>query len=524
MWTLAAVTALFAASCTDPDDPFDDPDDPDGADEAGVTSRFASHDPPTPGAAGIGDPLYPTLGNGGYDVERYELELRYETAAPDQAIDGTVEIKARATQALSRFNLDFAGDGVGSVTVNGEPASWVRDGDELVITPADPLRKGKRFRVTIAHFVTTPRAPDPDVFLGAPFFMTADGSAWAAQPAGAHEIFPSNDHPRDKAAFTFRVDVPAGTTAVANGELDDHDTAGGREIWSYDQDEPMATELAQVAVGALTVISRGNHHGVTVRDVVPAHLADALEPKLAVVVDQLEWLEDLLGHYPFETYGSLAVDASFGFALETQTLSLYETAFFDAPPEGYEPIMVHELAHQWFGNSVAPAAWSDLWLNEGHATWYEATSQVDIDGEFAQEQLRQLYALGDLFRAVFGPVASPLSGDPEQLFSPQVYAGGALVLYALRQEVGDETFRKIERRWVKKYRGESATTDDFIELASDVAHQDLTKFLTDWLYGTTTPPMPGHPEWTVDPFPPGATATAARAVPVESLFLRSMHR
>ena len=114
-------------------------------------------------------------------------------------------------------------------------------------------------------------------------------------------------------------------------------------------------------------------------------------------------------------------------------------------------------------------------------------------------------------RDKYGPVARPRSGAIDDLFNPNVYDGGALALYALRQKVGAKRFNALERRWVAKYRGRSASTDDFIRLASRVAHQDLRTFLIAWLYGTRTPPMPGHPDWTVDPVPaqPG-TSTILR--------------
>jgi aminopeptidase N len=489
-----------------------EPDDPD----TDVVEAAEHSQSPSPGAPGIGDPLYPTLGNGGYDVLHYDLELRYATSEPGQGIDGTATITARATQALSQFNLDFAGDSIGTITVDGRRATVVREGEDLVITPARAIRRNERFVVRISHFASSPAVPDPDEFLGAPFFIAPDGSAWAGQPNRAHAIFPSNDHPRDMASFSFRIDVPAGTTAVASGALRGQHTAHGRTIWRYEQREPMATELAQVAVGALTVISRGRHAGVTVRDVVPTRLAADLEPKLASELSHLDFLEDLLGDYPFETYGSLVVDTSLGFALETQTLSLFEASFFDFDPQLFAPVMVHELAHQWFGNSVAPAQWSDVWQNEGHATWYEITSQLDPDSAEFTEQMRQLYSFGDLLRFFFGPVAAPRSGDPEELFNLNVYFGGATTLYALRQQVGAATFERIERTWVTRYRGRSASTADFIALASQVSGQDLTAFLTDWLYGTTTPVMPGQPDWTVTPVPPStarASAFDASALP-----------
>lgn len=454
---------------------------------------------PGPGAPGIGDVLYPHLGNGGYEVDHYHLDLRYETAAPSQAIDGTVTIRAHATQALSQLNLDFSGASVGAVSVDGDAAAYRWEGEELVIEPVHPLKYGQHFVVTVAHFTASPKGPVPNEFQEAPFFSTPDGTAWAGQPYSAHHIFPSNDHPRDKATFSFQLDVPAGTTAVANGELVAQDTTGDRTIWRYEQREPMATELAQVAVGALTVISRGRHRGVLVRDVTPARLAADLEPKLALELAQLDWLRERLGDYPFQSYGSLVVDGPLGFALETQTLSMYDHWFFDQGDWFWSPLMLHQLAHQWFGNSVAPAQWSDVWQSEAHATWYELTYSFDPDSEELMYLAQYVYSLGDIWRAYYGPVAAPLGGNPDELFNENVYYGGVLVLYALRQQIGGAAFGQLERTWVAKYRGRSASTADFITLASEVSGQDLSAFLQAWLYGTTTPPMPGHPDWTAYP-------------------------
>jgi aminopeptidase N len=379
------------------------------------------------------------------------------------------------------------------------PARFSRDGEDLVITPALPLFRGQLFLITVSHFASSPKPIDPTTFV-TPFFVTPSGSAWALQPNNAHLVFPSNDHPSDMASFTFRLDVPEGTTAVASGlEISRH-TIDGRTISVFEHPQPMATELAQVAVGAFTVVSRGVHAGVIVRDVVPNSLAADLTPKLAVETAHLDFMHALVGDYPFSTYGSLVGDATFGFALETQTLSLYSARSFTRPASSYGPVMVHELAHQWFGNSVAPKRWADLWANEGHATWYEMSWRFGLDSPAFTSRMQQLYSFGDVFRGRFGPVANPPSGDIPSLFNSNVYNGGALTLYALRQRVGDATFQDIERAWVTTFGGKSASTADFIALASQVSGQDLDAFLTDWFYGTVTPPMPGHPEWTVIPF------------------------
>ena len=481
-------------------------------------SPASAFERPSPGAAGIGDRLFPTLGNGGYDVQHYDLDLRYETASPSQSIDGTVTILAKATQSLSRFNLDFAGDSVGRVTVNGLPAKFAREGDELVITPRAPLPKGLPFVVQVSHYVSHPSEPNPDELLSTAFFITPDGSATAGQPDGAHVFMPSNDHPRDKASFTIRFDVPAGTTAIANGVQVAKTTAHGRTHYVFLQRQPMATELVQLAVGRYQLIGRGVHDGTLVRDAIAPSLASLLADKLPTEITHLDWMQDQVGDYPFDAYGSLVLDVTLGFALETQTLSLFDKPWFDGTYGGrgvWEPTMVHELSHMWFGDSVAPYSWDDLWLNEGHATWYEwtwaaANGELEEDIGIAdfEELMEVLYSLGDRYRAAYGPVGRPLSGQPEQLFSAQVYFGGALVLYALRQQVGETAFRRIERAWVSRYRDGVASTQDFIALASAVSGQDLTAFLNAWVYGTTTPPMPGHPDWTVDP----AATTAARTL------------
>jgi aminopeptidase N len=291
--------------------------------------------------------------------------------------------------------------------------------------------------------------------------------------------------------------------------------------------QPMATELIQLAVGHYQVIDRGRHDGFPVRDVISPNLNTLLADKLPTETDHLDWMRDRVGRYPFDIYGSLVVDAALGFALETQSISLYDRLWFDGTLGGrgvWEPTMVHELAHMWFGDSVAPYSWSDVWLNEGHATWYQFTFAAER-GELAEntgiadftDLMQAIYQLGDIWRVQDGPVAAPLSGEPLQLFSIQVYYGGALALYALRQQIGDAAFQRLEREWVTRYRDESVSTQDFIALASKVSHQNLTKFLTDWLYGTTTPSMPGHPDWTV--IPAGAPA-AARALSAPAFQLR----
>ncbi|MBA3907485.1 MAG: M1 family metallopeptidase [Pseudonocardiales bacterium] len=363
---------------------------------------------------------------------------------------------------------------------------------------------GRTFTVVIDGVRATPVPVQRAVAGTAPFLSSADGTVLAGQPAGMHRVFPCNDHPSDKALFTFTLDVPTGWTAVANGVAAGRTDSGGRTVWRYRETHPLATELVQIAAGDLQVAQPPAVGAVQRRDVVPQRLASTLLPALAPVSGYVQWMQDQVGAYPFETYGGLVVEGSLGFSLETQTLSIFDTGTLGSPSAPVrERVLVHELVHQWFGDSVSPAQWSDVWLNEAHATWYQLRYAAEhgsigplsrgrattLDG-----YLQLVYGTANSWRSRYGPPGAPLNGGAG-LFNPDVYEGGALVLYALRQEMGAGAFAETERRWVTQHRDGVASSPDYEALASQVAGRDLKPFLDQWLYGRTVPPMPGHPDW-----------------------------
>ncbi|MFI5831766.1 M1 family metallopeptidase [Streptomyces sp. NPDC051578] len=469
---------------------------------------------PPPKALGIGDSLFPELGNPGYDVLSYDLSFTYkDNRSP---LDAVTVIDARALVDLERVNLDFTHGTVASAEVNGEPARFESAGEDLVLTPARPVVAHTPLRIVVRH-TSDPRGRDDGGWV-----TTDDGLAMANQADAAHRVFPCNDHPADKALFTFRITTPAGLTAVANGVPTalPVQRSGQPTTWTYRTLHPMATELAQVSVGSSAVPSDTGPHGLPLRHVVPAADRQRLEPWLKKTAGHIAWMEERVGRYPFENYGVLVARAKTGFELETQTLSLFESGLFTTGtyPEWYvDSVMVHELAHQWFGDSVTPRTWSDLWLNEGHATWYEAL-YADGLGKYSMERrMREAYQRSDQWRAAGGPPAAPKPAPPGEkigLFRPVVYDGSALILYALRQEIGAAAFDRVERRWVAEHADSTAGTADFVRLASQEAGRDLEPFLKPWLYGATTPPMPGHPEWSGTKAAPGAKATpGSKAAP-----------
>ncbi|WP_234537208.1 M1 family metallopeptidase [Streptomyces shenzhenensis] len=450
--------------------------------------------PPVP--LGLGDRLFPYLGNPGYDVASYDLSFTYR-GSNDTPLEAVTTIDARTIADLDRLNLDFAHGKVESVEVDGRPADFESAGEDLVVTPGRPLRRGDRTRITVKHTSDPVSAKGED----GGWVRTADGLAMANQADAAHRVFPCNDHPSDKAMFTFHVTAPNDYTVVANGLPAKASRTGRTTTWTYRTQHPMATELAQVSIGRSAVLHRAGPHGLPVRDVVPSAEAGKLEPWLAKTPDQIAWLERKVGTFPFETYGVLMAQASTGFELETQTLSLFEEHLFTEPTHTkwyLESIMVHELSHQWFGDSVSPRVWSDVWLNEGHATWYEALYAEEKGHQPMVNRMKAAYGASDRWRAAGGPPALPKAPEPGQkisIFRPNIYDGAALALYALRQEIGKPAFERLERAWVQRHKDGTATTADFVRLASTIANRDLTGFLDAWLYGEKTPPMPGHPDW-----------------------------
>ena len=468
-----ALLALVAIGCGDPAPP------------PMVSPSSTSTAPTIPEDLGsLDDPLFPGLGNAGYDVARYDLDLDLTGAE----LVGTATITATATAGLRRFHLDFGGPTVSGVRVDGAPAPFAHRGEELVVEPATPIPEGAEFEVVVDYRGT----PDPVPTEALPFpigwFEGPSGTRFvAAEPDAAHSWFPGNDHPSDKATFSFTIRVPDGWIAAANGSLLDRRDDAGTTVFRWEEDDPMATYLATVVVSArreLVDLGTGPD-GIALRHVLPPKLASSPPPELTGIGEQLAFFAERFGPYPFDEYGIAVVDG-FGHALETQTLSIFDEAIVEAPV--FESVMAHEVVHQWFGNHVTPARWSDLWLSEGFATFGELLWLEHTRGRTAYEdELRERARL-------VAELAPPPPAVPtvEDLFGLSVYERGALALAALRDELGDDRFFAVLRRHVERHGGANATTDDFVAVASEIAGRDLASFLEPWLYGATIPSRPGE--------------------------------
>ncbi|MFC8915857.1 M1 family metallopeptidase [Streptomyces sp. NPDC057116] len=452
---LAAVAVLLAAALT------------------GCTGDGGRGGGGEPGAAGLRDPYFPQLGNGGYDVRHYALTLAYEPRTG--RLTGTADITARATQALSAFNLDLTGLTVHGATVDGEPAAVHREGAEVTLRPKGDVRRGATFR-TVVRYSGTPATITDEEGAREGWLRTADGAVALGEPTGSTAWFPGNHHPSDKATYHVTVTVPEGLQAVSNGEPANRRTGGGRTTFTWRSAEPMASYLATLAIGRYETRTTRTASGI------PVHTAARGNPALlARIPELLEWEAEMFGPYPFSSAGAIVdpgLDA--GYALETQSRPFFGTGTFDAST------LVHEIAHQWYGNSVSPASWRDMWLNESFATYAEWLYAEDFGDKPVRESFDEAFAEEENW--AFPPADPPTAAD---ISGPPVYGRGAMVLHRVRLAVGDTAFFRVLRGWPAAHRHGNASTEDFVRYVEETAGRDLTEVWDTWLYGQGRPAGPG---------------------------------
>jgi aminopeptidase N len=424
----------------------------------------------TPGAPGVGDPYFPLDGNGGYDVQDYRLDIGYDPAA--DVLTGTTTIRARATQDLSAFNLDLSGLELRDVTVDDAPATATRSGDELTITPAAALARDAEF-AAVVRYDGVPRTIH-DQFGVSGFFHTDDGALVVGQPDVAATWYPVNDHPSDPATYTVAVTVPEGLAAVSNGVLEEQ--TGSTFIWR--SAEPMASYLVGLAIGPFDVrayqVGRLRYWDAVDPDVPQLAVVNA---SLARQPEMIDFLSGVFGPYPFTEAGGIVDDVpELEFSLENQTRPIYSPASFSDARSG-DVVVVHELAHQWFGDSLHLNRWRDIWLNEGFAPyaawlWDEREGRGTVAERFARETARP----------ADDPFWTLRIGDPGPggLFDQAIYVRGAMTVQALRTEIGDEAFARLVRAWTGQ-EGRGVTTAEFVALAEEVSGRQLDALFTTWL-------------------------------------------
>ena len=441
---------------------------------------------PEASQASIGDPTYPGLGNAGYDVQHYTIDLVWQ---PDDAAIGVVTaIDAVATNDLDEFNLDFRGFDIQRITVDGAEVLFEREQSELTVKPPTPIPTGAAFTTEVTY-AGIPEPVDSAALPEMGWFTGPEGEQYVvAEPDAAHSWFPGNDHPLDKATFTISITTPPQWTGVANGELIEEVDDIGSVTRTFAMSYPMTTYLATVVIGEgwqIVEDDAASTESVAIRHVLPPDLRDANTPAaLLRTGEMIAVLEEAYGTYPFDEYG-IAVVGGFRGALENQTLSVFGRDFVEAPI--FEYVLVHELAHQWFGNSVTVSLWEDIWLHEGFATYAELLWAEHLHGsDVYREVVAERYAAVEL--AGYPPPGTP---EPDALFDGGVYQRGALTLHALRSQVGDAAFFATLRTFAARFAYANATTDEFIAVAEEVSGMALDDLFDAWLYQPELPPLPG---------------------------------
>jgi aminopeptidase N len=428
------------------------------------------------------DPYLPGHGDPSWGADHYDLDLTYDVDL--NRLSGRATIRGRAVEDLDRIVLDLAYLEVSKVTINGRPpAKYSQREHRLVVRTQEPLAAGDVFTLVVTY-AGRPR-PLIDSHQGdAGWEELSDGVIVAGQPHGAPTWFPCNDRPDDKASYSITVTTGAGYTVVANGVLSQRTRHASKVTWTHEQHEPMSTYLATVQIGRYDTLELGA--SVPIRLLVPSDAGHGVEAAFGRQAQMMEVFERLFGPYPFPEYTVVVTSDDLEIPLESQSLSTFGRNFLTADWE-HVRLVAHELAHQWFGNSVTLRHWRDIWLHEGFACyaewiWSEA-SGADSADTWARRHHRRLADLDqDLLLSDPGP---------ELMFDDRLYKRGALTLHALRLRVGDDDiFFELLRSWVADHGGGSVTTADFVAWMTARTTVDLGELFHAWLMSEALPDLP----------------------------------
>jgi aminopeptidase N len=447
----------------------------------------AQDNPPQSGADGLGDSYFPQLGNGGYNAEHYTLDLKWDEDT--NKLDGTVTMLAKAYSDLSRFNLDFAGFTISSILVDGKSATFKRDGRELQITPSTMLKQDETFEAAVSYSGVpgTGVSSFYDVFAEG-WIRYPQGVYVSNEPDGAANWYPVNDHPLDKATYSFVITVPDAYTVAANGLLQTVvDNPGPTTTYTWETHDELASYLTSVNIAKFMMQKTVGQDDLPIRNYFPSDKADELIQTFSDFPNMIAFYGSIFGKYPFEAAGVVVADTSLSYALETQTLILFGKDIAVGQTKA-QTVIAHELAHQWFGDSVSLTQWRDIWLNEGFATYASMLWMEHAEGQAAMtKQMDRYYSIIVNQGSKFSAPANPPKDD---LFNSGVYLRGAWALHALRLKVGDKVFFYILQTYYDHFKYGNATTGDFTSLASQISGQDLKDFFQAWLSDEKVPAKP----------------------------------
>jgi aminopeptidase N len=432
------------------------------------------------GSAPVIDPYLPGAGNFGYRVSRYELELEYKVAI--NRLTGAATITAVTLAELKTFTLDLSDAlSVTKVSVNGKrPAQFRASAGKLHITLADRLPAGAAMTITV-RYGGTPR-PIRSLWGEVGFEELTEGVLVAGQPNGAASWFPCDDHPSAKASFRVQISTESPYFALANGKLLARRARAGMTTWVYEQAEPTSTYLITLQIGVYER-HRMAKNGVEIFAVLPDRLRDAFDHDFARQPQMMKLFTKLFGPYPLSTgYTVVVTDDDLEIPLEAQGISIFGANHCDGR-RGEERLIAHELAHQWFGNSVTAQRWRHIWLHEGFACYAEWLWSEHCGERTAEQWARHYHQ-----RLADSPQDLVLADPgPRDMFDDRIYKRGALTLHALRTHIGDTNFFALLKDWAERHRHATVVTDDFVDLAGRYCDDSLRPLWAAWLYAAEVP-------------------------------------
>ncbi len=447
-----------------------------------------------PGKPPVIDPYLPRNGNYGYRVSRYELDLEYRVSA--NRLTGSATVTAVTLAALSSFSLDLSDAlRVSKVSVNGRRPQGYRTSDgKLRITLAAPLPAGAAMTVEV-RYGGNPR-PIRSVWGEVGWEELTNGVLVAGQPNGAASWFPCDDHPGAKASYRIQISTDSPYAAIANGALMSRRVRAGQTTWTYELAEPTSTYLVTLQIGDYVAHKlpksgkadkgdKADKDPVPMQAFLPAHLRDDFDHDFARQPQMMKLFTKLFGPYPLvDGYTVVVTDDDLEIPLEAQGISIFGANHCDGSRHS-ERLIAHELAHQWFGNSVTVRRWRDIWLHEGFACYAEWLWSEESGGPSADEWARHYYE-----KLVDSPQDLLLADPgPEDMFDDRVYKRGALTLHSLRGVLGDKNFFALLRDWTTRHRHATVVTDDFTGLAAHYAEESLRPLWDAWLHSTAVPQL-----------------------------------
>lgn len=426
------------------------------------------------------DPYLPDNGNAGYRVSRYELDLEYKVAI--NRLSGSATITAVTLATLHTFTLDLSDAlRVTKVWLNGQRAAqFATTGGKLRITLASKLPAGAALTIAV-RYNGSPR-PIRTYWGDVGFEELSNGVLVAGQPNGAASWFPCDDHPSAKASYRIQISTDKPYRAVANGELVSRRVKAAHTTWIYEQVEPTSTYLITLQIGMYDS-HRLPTAQIPMQAVLPPRLRRNFDHDFARQPQMMKLFVKRFGPYPLSTgYTVLVTDDNLEIPLEAQGMSIFGANHCDGRHR-CERLIAHELAHQWFGNSVTARRWRDIWLHEGFASyaewlWSEHSGEASADELARHYHQRLLKSPHDLLLSDPGP---------RNMFDDRVYKRGAITLHLLRRNIGDENFFALLRDWTNRYRHGTVVTEDFTSLAANYSSVSLLPLWQAWLYSTKVP-------------------------------------